>query len=45
MPDRFQEETPEEAAMLSKKEGEKVPLGIFYNVEKPTFEEQLISSH
>ena len=36
---------PEEAAELSKKEGEKVPLGIFYNVEKPTFEEQLISNH
>jgi len=33
----------EEAIKLTKKEGEKVPLGIFYNVEKPTFEEQLLT--
>lgn len=34
----------DEAIKLSRREGEKVPLGIFYNVEKPTFEEQLLAS-
>ena len=33
---------PAEAIKLSKKEGEKIPLGIFYSVDKPTFEEQLL---
>jgi len=31
-----------DAIKLSKKDGDKIPLGIFYNVERPTFEEQLI---
>ena len=30
-----------DAVKLAGKEGEKVPLGIFYSVEKPTFEEQV----
>lgn len=33
--------TPEEAAKISKVSADRVPFGIFYNVEKPTFEEQL----
>ena len=33
---------PDEAIKLSRKEGEKIPLGIFYNVEKETFEEGLM---
>jgi 2-oxoglutarate ferredoxin oxidoreductase subunit beta len=33
---------PDEAIKLSRKEGEKIPLGVFYSVEKPTFEEQLL---
>ncbi|MFA6554322.1 MAG: thiamine pyrophosphate-dependent enzyme [Candidatus Paceibacterota bacterium] len=32
------------AIKLSRKEGERVPLGIFYNVERPTFEEQLLGN-
>ena len=35
-------ENPTKAMELCKKDGEKIPLGIFYNVEKPTFEEQLL---
>ena len=38
-------ENSAEAIKLSGKEGEKIPLGIFYSVEKPTFEEQLTSSY
>jgi 2-oxoglutarate ferredoxin oxidoreductase subunit beta len=34
----------DEAIKLSRKEGEKIPLGIFYDVEKPTFEEQLMAN-
>lgn len=34
-------ENPEEAIKLSKKEDGRIPLGIFYNVQKPTFEEQI----
>jgi 2-oxoglutarate ferredoxin oxidoreductase subunit beta len=36
-------ENIEEAIKLAKRDTNRVPLGIFYNVEKPTFEEQLIS--
>jgi 2-oxoglutarate ferredoxin oxidoreductase subunit beta len=36
---------PDDAIKLSRKEGEKIPLGIFYNVEKPTFEEQLLKTY
>ena len=35
---------PDDAIKLSRKDGEKIPLGIFYNVEKPTFEEQLLAN-
>jgi 2-oxoglutarate ferredoxin oxidoreductase subunit beta len=37
--------TPDEALALSRKNGDRIPLGIFYNVEKPTFEDQIIASH
>jgi 2-oxoglutarate ferredoxin oxidoreductase subunit beta len=30
-----------QAIDIARKDGEKIPLGIFYNVEKPTFEEEL----
>lgn len=36
-------QNPEDAIKLSKRDGDRIPLGIFYNVEKPTFEEQLIA--
>jgi 2-oxoglutarate ferredoxin oxidoreductase subunit beta len=32
---------PDEAIKLARKQGDHIPIGIFYNVEKPTFEEQL----
>ena len=32
----------DDAMKMSRKEGEKVPLGVFYNAVKPTFEEQVI---
>ena len=32
----------DDAIKMARKDGEKVPLGIFYNTEKPTFEEQLL---
>ncbi len=32
----------DEAIHFSRKDGERIPLGVFYNTEKPTFEEQLI---
>lgn len=35
--------TVDEAIKLTKKDGDRIPLGIFYNAEKPTFEEQLIA--
>jgi 2-oxoglutarate ferredoxin oxidoreductase subunit beta len=31
---------PDEAIKLARRDGEKIPLGIFYKIEKPTFEEQ-----
>ena len=34
----------DEAIKLSRKDGDKIPLGIFYNTEKPTFEEQLVNN-
>lgn len=41
----WREENPsinvDEAIKSAKKDGERIPLGIFYNIEKPTFEEQL----
>jgi 2-oxoglutarate/2-oxoacid ferredoxin oxidoreductase subunit beta len=37
-------ENPDEAIKLARCENDRVPLGIFYNVEKPTFEEQLTNN-
>jgi 2-oxoglutarate/2-oxoacid ferredoxin oxidoreductase subunit beta len=33
----------DEAIKFAKRDGDRIPLGIFYDVDKPTFEEQLIN--